>query len=165
MRKSNTTGEAAILAIVVILLIAAGAGAWFYMMSYDGENQINFIKEQQYQRAKAILDPIFTDNSSFDSFKKDVVRDKIRLYLDYVYERLQPVIDKHNDSAKFVEEIHHCVNNRQLSAEEMAGVKKFVYETQEESSFQGKFGPELFKKNKDIYILLAYEKLNSLLGN
>ena len=163
--KSKTTGDAAIFALVFILLVVAGAGAWFFTMRYDAETQINVIKMQKYQQAKTILDPIFRDNTSFDSFKKDVVRDKVRLYLDYVYERLQPVIDNDKDSAKYIEEIKHCVNNRKLSSEEMASIKKFVYETQEENNFKGQFSPELFKKNKDIYILLAYEKLTSLLAN
>lgn len=161
--KSKTTGDAAIIALIFILLVVAGAGAWFFTMRYDVEAQSNLIKMQQYKQAQTILEPIFSDNNSFDSFKKDVVRDKIRLYLDYVYQRLQPVIDNHKDSAKYIEEIKHCINNRKLSSEEMASIKKFVYETQEESNFKGQFSPELFQKNKDIYILLAYEKLNSLL--
>ena len=163
--KSKTTGDVAVFLLVFILLIAAGAGAWFFTMGYSVEAQKNAIQMQQYQQAKTILDPIFSDNNSFDSFKKDVVRDKVRLYLDYVYQRLQPVVDNDKDSAKYIAEIKHCVNNRKLSSEEMASIKKFVYETQEESNFKGQFSPELFQKNKDIYILLAYEKLNSLLAN
>ncbi|WP_372365222.1 hypothetical protein [Candidatus Uabimicrobium sp. HlEnr_7] len=162
--SNKAKGNAVVLLIVIIALVAMGA---FFLLAQDKTTDLNFnaLTTKKYQEAKTVLEPIFADENGFESFKKDIVRDKVRLYLDYIYQRLEPVINNEAEKAKYAQEIEHCLQNRKLSAEELISVKKFVYETTEEKDFTDKkLDKEFFNQHKNIYIMKVYENLNSVLS-
>ena len=151
-------GNAGLL-ILVVVIIAAVSGWFVFTQSVDVENNESHV--EKYQQLKVILDPVFTEKTSFDSFRKDVVRDKIRLALDYVYERLKPILEKDKNSQQYQDEIIHYLQNKQLTSEELSSVKKYVYETHDNAKMS--LNHQLFKEHKEVYIFLAYERLFMLL--
>ncbi len=164
MITSNKSGNAALL--IVVIVVFAVIGAWFFLAQSGTTNvNLNVLTVKKYQEAKTVLQPIFESDNSFESFRKDIVRDKVRLYLDYIYQRLEPIVNNEAKKSKYTQEIEHCLQNKKLNADEISNVKKFIYEAKEEKDFQDqKLTKEFFKQHKDVYIIKAYEKLNTILS-